>query len=162
MTVRVYIGLGSNLGKPLQQIESAILELQTLAVGSTMEVSPFYETKPVGPQDQPDFINAVVSFYTDLDATTLLDQLFVIEDRHNRQRQNQQWGPRTLDLDLLLYGDDVISSERLTVPHPRMHERAFVLQPLLQIAPECQIPGRGVVSALLKQCDVSGIRDCNA
>jgi 2-amino-4-hydroxy-6-hydroxymethyldihydropteridine diphosphokinase len=161
MTVRVYIGLGSNLGKPLQQIESAILELQALAVGSTMDVSPFYETEPVGPQDQPDFINAVVSFYTDLDANTLLDQLFVIEDKHNRQRQNEQWGPRTLDLDLLLYGDEVITSERLTVPHPRMHERAFVLQPLLQIAPECQIPGRGVVSVLLKQCDVSGIRDCN-
>jgi 2-amino-4-hydroxy-6-hydroxymethyldihydropteridine diphosphokinase len=161
MTVRVYIGLGSNLGKPLQQIESAIQELQALAIGPTMDVSPYYETNPVGPQDQPDFINAVVSFYTDLDANTLLDQLFVIEDKHNRQRQNEQWGPRTLDLDLLLYGDEVITSERLTVPHPRMHERAFVLQPLLQIAPECQIPGRGVVSALLKQCDVSGIRDCN-
>jgi 2-amino-4-hydroxy-6-hydroxymethyldihydropteridine diphosphokinase len=162
MTVRVYIGLGSNLGKPLQQIESAILELQALAVGSTMDISPCYETKPVGPQDQPDFINAVVSFYTELDANVLLDQLFVIEDKHNRQRQNEQWGPRTLDLDLLLYGDEVIASERLTVPHPRMHERAFVLQPLLQIAPECQIPGRGLVSALIKQCDVSGIRDCNA
>jgi len=162
MTVRVYIGLGSNLGKPLQQIESAILELQAMAVESTMVVSSFYETKPVGPQDQPDFINAVASFHTELDANTLLDQLFVIEDKHNRQRQGEQWGPRTLDLDLLLYGDEVITSDRLTVPHPGMHERAFVLQPLLQIAPECRIPGRGVVSALLKQCDVSGIRVCNA
>jgi 2-amino-4-hydroxy-6-hydroxymethyldihydropteridine diphosphokinase len=157
----VYIGLGSNLGKPLQQIESAILELQALVVGSTMNISPHYETKPVGPQDQPDFINAVVSFYTDLDANILLDQLLVIEDKNSRQRQNEQWGPRTLDLDLLLYGDEVIDTDRLTVPHPRMHERAFVLQPLLQISPECQIPGRGVVSDLLKKCDVSGIRECN-
>jgi len=157
MTVRVYIGLGSNLENPLQQVQSALLELKALAAESTVDVSPYYLTKPVGPQDQPDFINAVASFDTELEANSLLDRLFDIEGKHHRQRQGEQWGPRTLDLDLLLYGDEAINSERLTVPHPRMHERAFVLQPLIDIAPECQIPGRGFVSVLLEACDSSGI-----
>lgn len=123
-----------------------------------MKVSAFYLTQPVGPQDQPDFVNAVASFATTLDADALLDQLLVIEDAHNRQRQAQQWGPRTLDLDLLLYGDEVISTDRLIVPHPRMHERAFVLQPLSDIAEDLQIPGQGAVSDCLQKCDRSGIK----
>jgi len=156
--VLVYIGLGSNLNDPVQQLESSLLALQLLTIDSAMTVSPLYVTQPVGPQDQPDFVNAVAGFHTELPASELLKQLFEIEDAHQRQRGSQQWGPRTLDLDLLLYGDEVILSEHLQVPHPRIYERAFVLQPLSDIAPDLQIPGQGAVSELLTRCDLSGIR----
>ncbi|MCW8964820.1 MAG: 2-amino-4-hydroxy-6-hydroxymethyldihydropteridine diphosphokinase [Gammaproteobacteria bacterium] len=158
MSVLVYIGLGSNLNDPQQQIESALLALQAVAIDSTMTVSARYITQPVGPQDQPDFVNAVAGFHTHLSADELLDRLFEIEDAQQRQRGAEQWGPRTLDLDLLLYGDEMTSTDRLQIPHPRIHERAFVLQPLSDIAPELQIPGQGTVSGLLASCDLSGIR----
>ena len=157
MTCRVYIGLGSNLKDPTHQIQSALTELKDLAVDAKMDVSPFYNTQPIGPQNQPEFVNAVVGFDTQLPAQDLLEQLFKIEDAHGRVRQAQQWSARTLDLDLLLYGEALISSEQLVVPHPHMHERAFVLQPLIDVAADCLIPGRGLAADLLQQCDRSGI-----
>jgi len=159
VSVLVYIGLGSNLDDPQQQIESALLALQAVAIDSRMTVSARYITQPVGPQNQPDFVNAVTAFHTRLSADELLDRLFEIEDAQQRQRGSEQWGPRTLDLDLLLYGEEMISTDRLQVPHPRICERAFVLQPLSDIAPELQIPGQGAVSDLLGSCGLSGIRE---
>jgi 2-amino-4-hydroxy-6-hydroxymethyldihydropteridine diphosphokinase len=153
----VFIGLGSNLDQPVKQLESALQSLQSLAANSQLTVSPLYLTQPVGPQDQPDFVNAVAGFETSLPAHDLLDELQAIERIHRRQR-DQRWGPRTLDLDLLLYGEEIIASERLQVPHPRMHERAFVLQPLADIALDLSIPGKGKLSDLLESADRSGIK----
>src|SRR5512143_2122176 len=124
MTVRVYIGLGSNLDDPLSQVQTAIDELASLPQSCLHAVSPLYRTPPLGPADQPDYINAVAAIDTDLDPLALLDELQRIEHHHGRVR-SLRWGPRTLDLDLLLYGQSTLASERLTVPHPGLCERPF-------------------------------------
>jgi len=139
MSVRVYIGLGSNLDDPLSQVRAAIDELAALPQSRLHAVSPLYRTPPLGPADQPDYINAVVAVDTDLEPLTLLDELQRIEHYHGRVR-SLRWGPRTLDLDLLLYGDRTIASERLIVPHPGLSERPFVIFPLQAIAPELILP----------------------
>ncbi|RUR28964.1 2-amino-4-hydroxy-6-hydroxymethyldihydropteridine diphosphokinase [Vreelandella nanhaiensis] len=128
----VYIGLGSNLENPITQVRQAISELATLPLSQMHGVSSLYASRPVGPQDQPDFINAVVALKTQLSPLALLDQLQSLEQRHRRQRE-RHWGPRTLDLDLLLYGQETISHPRLSVPHPHMQARAFVLAPLAEL-----------------------------
>ena len=120
--VRAYIGLGSNLFSPLKQVRQAIAELAQLPESRLCAASPIYCSRPMGPADQPDFINAVVAIDTSLGPLVLLDGLQAIENSHHRKRGAVQWGPRTLDLDLLLYGNTRIDESRLTVPHPGMHE----------------------------------------
>lgn len=151
-----YVGLGSNLDRPLQQVQTAANELAQIRETRLLNVSSFYGSEPMGPQDQPDYVNAVAAIETGLDAETLLAALHAIEDRHGRQRV-RHWGPRTLDLDLLLYGDEQLQTGHLTVPHPGMHQRAFVLVPLLEIAPDVIIPGVGVALELLTTLDADSL-----
>lgn len=133
----VYVALGSNLDNPLKQLQQAVESLQIFA--KDLVVSSFYSSKPLGPQDQPDYVNAVVRFETDLSPLDLLDKLQSIEQQQGRVRL-RRWGERTLDLDILLYGDQQIQSERLTVPHYDMQNREFVIVPLYEIAPELILP----------------------
>lgn len=143
-----YVALGANLGNPILTVKSAIGNLAALAETERVATSSLYRTSPVGLKNQPDFINAVVALETQLSPAALLEQLFVIELQFGRQRSVRN-APRTLDLDLLLHGDCVLATSQLTLPHPRMHERAFVLAPLAEIAPQAVIPGHGPIDALL-------------
>jgi 2-amino-4-hydroxy-6-hydroxymethyldihydropteridine diphosphokinase len=148
----VYIGLGSNIQDPRHQLESALRELARLPATRLAAVSPRYRTAPVGPADQPDFINAVACLETALAPSALLAALQQIEQRHGRRRGAQRWGPRSLDLDILLYGARELALADLRIPHPQMHRRAFVLVPLADIASaELEIPGLGRLGALLEQ-----------
>ena len=150
MTI-AYIGLGSNLAEPRSQVERAVQELGAVPHSHVIARSSLYRSAPVGYAAQPDFINAVAALDTALEAHVLLRELQAIEARHKRARSFAN-APRTLDLDLLLFGDQRISDAELVVPHPRMHERAFVLEPLVEIAPDAQIPGKGGAQALLAGC----------
>jgi len=141
---RAYIGLGSNLDEPAAHIRSGVAALARLAKTRVEACSSLYLSAPVGRQDQPDFVNAVCRVRTGLAPSTLMHDLLEIEYQHGRERRGEKGGPRTLDLDLLLYGRRRLRSPRLTVPHPRMHERAFVLRPLTDIAASATIPGRGL------------------
>lgn len=147
MGVRCFIALGANLGDPLATVSAAIAALRSLPQTEFVAASSLYRTAPVGLRHQPDFINAVVEVLTVLPAPTFLAQLFDIEARFGRQRSVPN-APRTLDLDLLLYGQQSIRRETLTVPHPRIAQRAFVLIPLLQIDPLISIPCLGPAHAL--------------
>ncbi|WP_447554281.1 2-amino-4-hydroxy-6-hydroxymethyldihydropteridine diphosphokinase [Vreelandella sp. EE22] len=131
-TSLAYIGIGSNIEEPLVQVRQAITELDQLPLTTVGDVSSLYQSRPVGPQDQPDFINAVAALHTALSPLALLDQLQGLEQRHRRRRL-RHWGPRTLDLDLLLFDEQVIDHPRLSVPHPHMTDRAFVLMPLAEL-----------------------------
>lgn len=131
---RVYIGLGSNLAEPRQQLRSALDALTRIPKTQLAAVSSLYLSDPLGPPDQPRYHNAVAALNTSLPPLALLDALQAIELAHGRQRKAERWGPRTLDLDILLFGDRLISDSRLTVPHYHMHARAFVLYPLAEIA----------------------------
>lgn len=155
-SVTAYIGLGSNLDDPAQQVRDAFAELADMADTALEARSPLYRSDPIGPADQPDYINAVAQLRTSLAAEALLDALQAIEQRHHRQR-DVHWGPRTLDLDLLLYGELEITTARLQVPHPHMTERAFVLYPLADVAPGLSIPGYGALSRLLASCPATGL-----
>ncbi|WNL39339.1 2-amino-4-hydroxy-6-hydroxymethyldihydropteridine diphosphokinase [Halomonas sp. PAMB 3232] len=137
-TARAYIGLGSNLDEPVRQVSLAMKELDELPLTSVKAASSLYSSRPVGPQDQPDFVNAVVELETTLSPLALLDQLQALEQRHRRRRL-RHWGPRTLDLDLLLFDDARIEHPRLKVPHPHMRERAFVLVPLQELDPSLAV-----------------------
>ena len=154
--VEAFVGLGANLENPLQQVRRAISELGAIEHTRMLAASFLYRSVPVGYADQPDFINAVAKLQTALSPRELLDALHVIENRHGRRRSIRN-APRTLDLDLLLYGILVVDEDGLTLPHPRMHERAFVLLPLAEIAPEALLPGRASVLQLLAQVDRSGV-----
>lgn len=154
--VRAYVGLGANVGDPRRQLDAALDELDAVADTRVAARSSLYRTAPVGYADQPEFLNAVAALDTGLDPGRLLSELHAIEDRHHRERPFPN-APRTLDLDLLLYGDLSLAAPRLTVPHPRMHERAFVLRPLLEIAPDAVIPGKGPAAALLAACGDQGV-----
>jgi 2-amino-4-hydroxy-6-hydroxymethyldihydropteridine diphosphokinase len=154
--MRVFIGLGSNLADPEAQVKTAIADIERLAAVQLLSGSSLYKSPPMGPQDQPDYINAVVEIETTLSAHELLDKLQDIEQQHGRLRQ-RHWGERTLDLDLLIYGDSQIDDQRLQVPHPGIAQRAFVLYPLAEIAPELVIPGLGQTNTLLKQCPADGL-----
>lgn len=147
--VLAYVGLGSNLDRPAQQLRTALRELGDLPHTRLLNRSPLYRSAPLGPPDQPDYVNAVAVLSATLDAHALLDELQALELRHGRVR-NEHWGPRTLDLDLLLFGDRQIDSERLIVPHPQMHKRAFVLVPLHDVAPDIQLPGLGKLSSYIR------------
>jgi len=146
-----YIGLGSNLAEPQSQVESAMSELDALPRSRLVARSSLYRTAPVGYAAQPDFVNAVAALETGLGAHQLLHELQALEAAHQRRRAFAN-APRTLDLDLLLFGDERIADAELAVPHPRMHERAFVLAPLAEIAPDARIPGRGAARDLLEGC----------
>ena len=147
MTI-AFLGLGSNLDGPFNQLTNAINAINTIPSTSLNQTSSFYKNKPVGPQDQPDFLNAVASIDTGLSPDSLLDYLQEIEMQQGRKRKIR-WGARTLDLDILLYGNEVINTMRLVIPHPEMHRRAFVLHPLFEIAPEVIIPGQGPLKNLI-------------
>jgi 2-amino-4-hydroxy-6-hydroxymethyldihydropteridine diphosphokinase len=149
--IRAYVALGSNLGNPVATIEDAIEAMAALRGSLLKGISSLYRTAPIGLKRQPDFINAVVAIDTRLSAPELLDELFALEARFGRERSVKN-APRTLDLDLLLHGDLIQDNPLLTVPHPRMHERAFVLVPLAEIAPKLSIPGLGPISGLLTAC----------
>ena len=151
MTV-AYIGLGSNMDSPRQHIKKAIQELNELPGSKVTLTSSFYQSKPFGPQDQDDYINAVAQIETGLNALELLDHLQDIENAHGRTRE-LHWGARTLDLDILMYGDDIIKNERLTVPHREMLNRAFVLVPLAEITSDCTIPDAGLLDHYLDGID---------
>lgn len=157
--MKSYIGLGSNLGDSLHTLESALTCLTQHAKITLLQVSSFYQSKPHGPKDQPDYINAVAEITTELGAIELLDTLQQIENTHHRKRTAQRWGPRTLDLDLLLYGDRCIHTERLTVPHPRIEERDFVLYPLAEITPTLTFPnGKSLRECLIRIPDTDLIK----
>ena len=146
-----YVGLGANIGEPRRQLQAALRELGKLPKTRVSASSGFYRSAPLGHVRQPEFLNAVAELDTGLDAEDLLAGLLAIESAHGRTR-SFAGAPRTLDLDLLLYGGASISSARLTVPHPRMHERAFVLKPLAEIAPDIAVPGKGKARDLLAAC----------
>ena len=153
----VFIGLGSNLDEPLLQIKRAIASLKKINDTKFISVSSNYRSAPMGPQDQPDYINAVAKVATNLSAENLLDELQNIENKQGRVRK-QHWGPRTVDLDILLYGNEVISTERLTVPHAGISERNFVLYPLCDLVGDgFEIPSIGKMSELLAVCPMTGI-----
>ena len=148
----VWIGLGSNMGQAADQVEQAIAAL-TDAPGLELTArSSLYRTAPVGNVDQPDFINAVVRASCRIGCYVLLEALQEIEKRFGRTRDGERFGPRSLDLDLLMYADQIVSSPRLELPHPRMHERLFVLEPLAEIEGDITVPGRGRLSVLRQAC----------
>ena len=151
MKVQAFIGLGANLGEPESQIRRAIGALGSLQRTRLLAASSLYRSAPVGVGEQPDFVNAVAKIETALGARELLEELVTAEARFGRERPFPG-APRTLDLDLLLYGERLIEEPGLVVPHPRMHERAFVLLPLAEVAPDVSIPRRGSVKTLLAAC----------
>lgn len=145
-----YVGVGSNLDGPLERVRSAIEELDGLSKSRVVISSSLYRSAPMGLQDQPDFINAVVAMLTRQSPTGLLQDLAQMEDRHGRRRDVVKWGPRTLDLDLLVFGREQRESQALTLPHPGIAARNFVLLPLCEIAPQLEIPGLGSVASLVR------------
>lgn len=146
-----FVALGSNLEEPQVQVRRGFEELAALPRTTLLDRSFLYTSAPVGYADQPDFVNAVARIETGLSPREVLDALLAIELRHGRQRSMPN-GPRTLDMDLILYGDLQHHETGLTIPHPRMHERAFVLMPLVEIAPDCDIPGKGLAKDWLAKC----------
>lgn len=156
-TLRAYIGLGGNLGDPAATLASAVQALGWIAGCQVVACSPLYRSAPLGRADQPDYLNAVVALDTALPALTLLGRLQRIEADHGRVREARQWGPRTLDLDLLLYGDQFVRTPTLTVPHPGLTERAFVLYPLRDIAPHLVLPGGERLADVLRRVPDLGL-----
>ncbi len=146
---RAYVGLGANLGDRERTLHEAVDALAAEEGIELVAVSTLRETEPVGVGDQPLFLNGVAALDTTLRPRELLGRLLALEQRFGRVRVPGEHGPRTLDLDLLLYGDDRIAEPGLAVPHPRLHERRFVLEPLAELAPGLVVPGRGAVEALL-------------
>jgi len=153
---KAFIALGSNLQQPEQQVLKACQEIKSLPKTRLIKSSSLYRTAPVGYDDQPDFINAVVQVETDLTPREFLRALQALENSHGRERPFPN-APRVLDLDLLLYGNMVMSTEELTLPHPRMHERGFVLLPLAEIAPDLKLARYGKVTELAKNCAAQGV-----
>ena len=138
--ILAYIAIGSNLASPLEQVNAAVQALGKIPQSRIVALSSFYRTPPLGPQDQPDYLNAAVVLETTLDAETLLDNTQRIELQQGRVRKAERWGPRTLDLDIMLFGHEVINTERLTVPHYDMKNRGFMLWPLFEVAPDLIFP----------------------
>ena len=158
-SVIAFVGLGGNLGDPVATLGAALQALDEVQDTRLLRASRLYRTPAWGLEQQPDFINAVAMLETRLAAQALLESLFVIERRHGRVREaEQRWGPRTLDLDLLLYGDAMIDEPGLRVPHPYLHERAFALLPLLEIAADVEIPGRGLARNAVSLLEKSNIQ----
>ena len=154
--IRAYIGLGSNLDDPRMQLDQAVEALGRIPGGQLQRVSSYYRSRPMGPQDQPDYLNAVALLLTTLSAEALLDALQAIELQQGRIRQ-RHWGPRTLDLDLLLFGHQSIDSERLQVPHAGLFQRNFVLYPLYEIEPGLSFPAGEVLEEIISGCSAEGL-----
>ncbi|WP_282177248.1 2-amino-4-hydroxy-6-hydroxymethyldihydropteridine diphosphokinase [Vibrio nereis] len=155
--ITAFIAVGSNLSDPVGQAQNAIEALKGLPSSEFIQSSMLYSSTPMGPQDQPDYINAVVEIKTKLTPLELLDCTQAIELEQGRVRKEERWGPRTLDLDIILYGNEVIDSERLVVPHYGMKEREFVLYPLAEIAPNLTLPCGSRLEDLLKVVDKNGL-----
>jgi len=152
-----FIGIGSNLDDPIGRARQALLALSGLPHSRLLAWSSLYRSAPMGPADQPDYVNGVAALTTGLEPLALLDALQRIEQQQGRLRNGNRWGPRTLDLDLLLYGDEVIEHPRLVVPHYGMPEREFVLYPLAEIAPSLRLPGGQRLSNLVEGCPRNGL-----
>jgi 2-amino-4-hydroxy-6-hydroxymethyldihydropteridine diphosphokinase len=152
-----FVGLGANLDDPQLQVSRALDDLDAITDTRLVKASSLYRSAPLGYEAQPEYVNAVAQVDTALSAERLLGELQAIEARHGRRRSFPN-APRTLDLDLLLYGNAVLDGDKLTLPHPRMHERAFVLLPLLEIAPDATVPGRGSARELMDKCTGQSVR----
>lgn len=155
--ITAYIAIGSNLADPVVQANNAIKALRHHPHIKLIACSSLYSSTPMGPQDQPDYINAVAEIQTELSPLELLDNTQAIEQQQGRVRKDERWGPRSLDLDILLYGDQVIDNERLTVPHYGMKVREFVLYPLYEIAPNLSLPDGIELKSLLNSIDRNGL-----
>ncbi len=155
--VDAFVGLGSNLDGPEQQVRHALTALDGLPGTALYRASGLYRSRPMGPADQPDYINAVAWLHTALAPDELLDEMQALEVASGRRRQGERWGPRPLDLDLLAWADESCRSERLVLPHPGIAERAFVLLPWAEIAPEFAPPGLTPVGALALRVESDGI-----
>ncbi len=152
-----YIGLGSNLQNPLVQVTSAIKQLDLIDHTQLHSFSSLYLSRPMGPPDQPPYVNAVAWLKTRLDAHALLLKLQAIENEHGRTRDGEHWGPRTLDLDILVYGNFTLKSQVLSVPHPGIKSREFVLYPLHEVNKNLMIPNLGAIHRLLPRCYANGL-----
>lgn len=152
-----YIGIGSNQKNPTQQAQQAIEALKQLPSSKLTQCSSLYCSAPMGPQDQPDYVNAVAEIDTQLSAIELLDALQAIELNQGRVRKDNRWGPRTLDLDIILYDNQQIDSERLVIPHYGMQDREFVLYPLQEITSNLTLPNGTHLSQLISLCDKNGL-----
>ena len=150
---RAFVGLGANLGPREVTLLRAVDLLGVEPGVDVLELSGLRETAPVGNVDQPEFLNGAVAVETSLSPRGLLDALLRVERELGRVRDGTQWGPRTIDLDLLVYGDEVVDEPELRVPHPRVHERRFALEPLAELDPDLVVPGHGTVSELLAKLD---------
>jgi 2-amino-4-hydroxy-6-hydroxymethyldihydropteridine diphosphokinase len=159
--VTAYIGLGGNLGDAARQVRAARTAIAAIPNVRELAMSSLYRSAPMGPADQPDYVNAVMAVETRLAALDLLRELQAIETACGRVRTGERWGPRTLDLDLLLYGTEKIDTPELTVPHPGIAEREFVLYPLSEIAPDLEIPGKGPLAERVRQCPRRGLMVLN-
>lgn len=157
LAITAYIGIGSNLIDPVNKIKSAVQAINAVDTMQVLQCSSLYSSPPMGPQDQPDYINAVLEISTTESALELLHCLQSIENNHGRVRK-QRWGARTLDLDILLYGAESINLPNLIVPHTGMPERAFVLYPLYEIAPMLIIPQFGSLETLVSACPLAGLK----
>lgn len=157
MTELVYVGLGANLQYPLETIKLAINELTLLPNSELIAVSKIYSSKPMGPADQPDYINAVALIRTELRPHQLFSHTCAIEDKHGRTRVGEHWGPRTLDLDILLFGQQKINDDQLVVPHYGLQQREFVIYPLLDITPDLVLPCGTLVNSLTKNIPLNGM-----
>ena len=155
--ITAYIGLGSNLSEPIQQLKQARVAIAALSQTQEIAFSSFYQSPPMGPQDQPDYVNAVMAIATALSALDLLHALQAIENAQGRIR-NRRWGERTLDLDILLYGEHLIQHPELIVPHTGLRERAFVVYPLQEIAPTLIVPSLGSIQTLVHHCPLAGLK----
>jgi len=156
----VYIGLGSNLANPIKQIKQALLLLDTLPITHIITHSSLYRSTPLGPQNQPDYINAVAKLNTELSPFNLLSELQAIETKQGRVRR-QHWGPRTLDLDILLYANEQLQTPWLNLPHSGLSKRAFVLYPLQECAPNLVLPHGQHISELIQHCSAKGLEKIN-
>jgi len=157
MSILTYIGLGANLNDPTQTIQKAIEDIKSIPQTQFVSQSPLYSSAPMGPADQPDYVNAVVLVKTSLSAHELFQHTCNIELQHGRTRNGEHWGPRTLDLDILLYGERLIDDEQLTVPHYGLKEREFVIYPMLDISPELTLPCGTQLQTLTESVPLNGM-----
>jgi len=151
--VRAHVGLGANLGDRAGTMRAALELLGRVPGVEVVAVSTFRETDPVGVLDQPRFLNAAAAVETTLSPGALLDAMLGVERALGRTREGARFGPRTIDLDLLLYGDEIVEEPGLSIPHPRLHERAFALEPLHELEPDLVVPGRGPLETLLRNLE---------
>lgn len=155
--MKAWLGLGANLQRPVKQLKEALRRLGAEERIKVLRISSFYRTPPWGDEQQDEFINAVLQIETSLAPMALLQVTKSIENVMGRERNGRRWGPRLIDIDLLLYDEKKMFSDELKLPHPRMHERAFVLVPMVELDAEVKVPGHGVVENLLEHLDCSGI-----